>query len=165
VKAHYRVSPPRFNPSAGSSPSPKSVSNEKRILLCGSSPQPLTHNIGRFKTTTRTSGFGKASGFVGTNPRRKPTCEFARRPGKVAEASGMAGSRLPMKPTLKGQDSLERMKLHAGSQSRNKPYRQDHGGDDPSPVAFDFGDLEFAAGYAQAIEQAPHPCQPGVATK
>jgi hypothetical protein len=41
---------------------------------------------------------------------------------------------------------LERMKLHAGSQSRDEPYRQEHGGDYPSPAAFDFGHLEFAAG-------------------
>ena len=30
--------------------------------------------------------------------------------------------------------------------SRDEPYRQDHGGDDPSAAAFDFGHLEFAAG-------------------
>lgn len=90
---------------------------------------------------------------------------IARRSGKAARGFWDGGSRLPMKPTVKCQDSLERMKLHAGSESRDKPYRQDHGGDDPSPAAFDFGHLEFAAGDARAIEQVPHPCQPGVATK
>jgi hypothetical protein len=67
---------------------------------------------------------------------------------------------LPMKPTVEYHDSLERMKLYAGSQSRDEPYCQDHGGDNPSSAAFDFGHLEFAAGDARAIEQVPHPCQP-----
>src|SRR5271169_1165848 len=90
---------------------------------------------------------------------------IARRSGKNARGFWDRGSRLPMKPTVKCQDSLERMKLHAGSQSRDKPCRQDHGGDDPSTAAFDFGHLEFAAGDARAIEQVPHPCQPGVTAK
>ena len=97
--------------------------------------------------------------------KKEANCCIARRSRKVAEASRMAGFRLPMKTTVKCQDSLERMKLHAGSQAGDEPYRQDHGGDDPSPAAFDFGHLEFAAGDARAIEQVPHPCQPGVATK
>jgi hypothetical protein len=42
----------------------------------------------------------------------------------------MAAFRFPMKPTAKCQDSLARMKLRAGSHSRDEPYRQDHGGDD-----------------------------------
>ena len=31
----------------------KSVSNEKRITLCAAGGEPLTQNIGRFKTTNR----------------------------------------------------------------------------------------------------------------
>ena len=48
---------------------------------------------------------------------------------------------------------LERMKLHAGSQSRDEPYCQDHGGDDPSPASLDLGHLEFAAGDARAVSR------------
>ena len=44
------------------------------------------------------------------------------------------------------QISLERMKLYAGSKSDDEPYRQHDCGDDPSPVAFDFGYLEFVPG-------------------
>ena len=98
--------------------------------------------------------------FVDTNPEMKPTLCIASRLGTVPEVSGIAGFRLPMKPTVEYHDSLERMKLYAGSQSRDEPYCQDHGGDNPSPAAFDFGHLEFAAGDARAIEQVPHPCQP-----
>jgi hypothetical protein len=63
------------------------------------------------------------------------------------------------------QDPLERMKLHAGSQSGDEGDRHDDGGDDPSAAAFEFGHLEFAAGDARAVEQVRHPCQAGVATK
>jgi hypothetical protein len=65
-----------------------------------------------------------------------------------------------MKSTVASDDSLERMKLYAGSQSRNEPYCQDDGGDNPSPAAFNFGHLKFAARDARVIEQGPHPRQP-----
>jgi len=55
--------------------------------------------------------------------------------GKGRRGLGMAAFRLPMKPTVKCRDSLERMKLRTGSQARDEPYRLDHGGDDPSPAA------------------------------
>src|SRR5258707_786683 len=47
------------------------------------------------------------------------------------------------------------MKLHARSESSDEADRKDHGGDDPSPAAFDFGHLEFAAGDARAMEARP----------
>src|SRR5260370_17140493 len=103
--------------------------------------------------------------FVGTNPEMKPTLCIASRLGTVPEVSGIAGFRLPMKPTVEYHDSLERMKLYAGSQSRDEPYSQDHGGDNPSPAAFDFGHLESPAGTPPATHQFPHPCHPPSAPK
>jgi hypothetical protein len=97
--------------------------------------------------------------------KREASFCIARRSGKIAEASGMAGSGFPMKSTVKCLESLERMKLHAGSQYCDKPYRQDYGGDDPSQAAFDCGQLEFGTRETRAMKQLPHPCQAGVATK
>ena len=58
----WREGPPLTVPAkvsicwSGLHPPAKSVSN-KRILLCVTGGEPLTQNIGRFKTTSRPGGF------------------------------------------------------------------------------------------------------------
>ena len=67
--------------------------------------------------------------------------------------------------TSQRHSPLARMKLHAGSQSGDERYRQNHSGDHPSPVAFNLRHLQFAVGNERAAEQRPHPRQPGFPAK
>jgi hypothetical protein len=84
---------------------------------------------------------------------------IAGRLGTVPEVSGLSVS--PSDETTgEYYESLGRTKPYTGAQSSDESYRQHHGGDNPCPVTFDLPHLEFAAGDARTIEQAPHPCQP-----
>jgi hypothetical protein len=128
-------------------------------------PRELPSSVQRFSPVIRRLCANREfllakSAFDRYESRNEANFVYASRLGTVADVSGIAGFRLPMKPTIEYHDSLERMKLYAGSQSRDEPYCQDHGGDNPSPAAFDFGHLEFAAGDARAKEQGAHPRQP-----
>src|SRR5271169_5742131 len=95
-------------------------------------------------------------------PRSQPRRAYPKSDDDFCNATRFG---FPMKPWVKCHDSLDRMKLYAGSRSHDETYRQDHCGDDPSPAPFDFGHLEFAVGDAWVMEQVPHPSQPGVPTK
>jgi len=71
VKARFRPSLPKFRSAKPSlHPPVKSVSNEKRIPPCLVGRQHLTHNFGRFKTTTQPSGSVNARASGGSSVNR-----------------------------------------------------------------------------------------------
>jgi hypothetical protein len=72
---------------------------------------------------------------------------------------------IPQRADTTISSTLPRMKLHAGSQSGDECDCQNYSRDHPTPAAFDLGQLQFAAGDARALQQSPHPGQPGVPAK